>query len=63
MPSHNMGAMSGQGMGAADHQAMMAHCAQMRQSVQQGARLSADMQQMMSQCDQMDRAMGSRPAR
>lgn len=63
MPGHNMSAMSGQGMSAADHQAMMTHCAQMRQSVQQGARLSPDMQQMMTQCDQMDRSMGSQRTR
>jgi hypothetical protein len=63
MPGHNMGAMSGQSMSAADHQAMMTHCAQMRQSVQQGARLSPNMQQMMTQCDQMDRSMGSQRTR
>ncbi len=61
MPGHNMAGM--QGMSAADHQAMMTHCAQMRQSVRQGATLSPSMQQMMAQCDAMDRSMGMSPTR
>ncbi len=62
-PNQGMSGMQGHSMGGMDHQAMMTHCAQMRQSVQQGARLSSDMQQMMTQCDQMDRSMGSQRAR
>lgn len=37
---------------------MMAHCAQMRQQVRQGAAMSPDMRQMMAHCDEMDRGMG-----
>ena len=56
------GGMQGHSMAGMDHQSMMAHCAQMRQTVRQGGRLSPDMQQMMGHCDQMDRSMGaSRP--
>ena len=60
---HTMsGGTQGHGMAGMDHQSMMNHCAQMRQTVRQGGRLSPDMQQMMVQCDQMDRSMGaSRP--
>ena len=60
---HTMsGGMQGHSMAGMDHQSMMNHCAQMRQTVRQGGRLSPDMQQMMVQCDQMDRSMGaSRP--
>jgi hypothetical protein len=56
------GGMQGHSMAGMDHQSMMNHCAQMRQTVRQGGRLSPDMQQMMAHCDQMDRSMGaSRP--
>lgn len=60
---HTMsGGMQGHSMAGMDHQSMMNHCAQMRQTVRQGGRLSPDMQQMMAHCDQMDRSMGaSRP--
>jgi hypothetical protein len=60
---HTMsGGMQGHSMAGMDHQSMMAHCAQMRQTVRQGGRLSPDMQQMMAHCDEMDRSMGaSRP--
>ena len=61
---HSMsgGGMQGHSMAGMDHQSMMNHCAQMRQTVRQGGRLSPDMQQMMAHCDQMDRSMGaSRP--
>ena len=67
MQGHAGHTMSGGGtqrhsMAGMDHQSMMAHCAQMRQTVRQGGRLSPDMQQMMAQCDQMDRSVGaSRP--
>ena len=63
MQGHTMsGGMQGHSMAGMDHQSMMAHCAQMRQTVRQGGRLSPDMQQMMAHCDQMDRSMGaSRP--
>ncbi len=53
------GGMQGHSMAGMDHQSMMNHCAQMRQTVRQGGRLSPDMQQMMAHCDQMDRSMGS----
>ena len=62
-PGQGLSGMQGHSMGGMDHQAMMTHCAQMRQSVQQGAQLSSDMQQMMTQCDQMDRSMGSQRMR
>ncbi len=41
-----------------DMNAMMAHCAQMRQGAPRGVAMSADIRQMMAQCDQMDRSMG-----
>jgi hypothetical protein len=50
-------------MAGMDHQSMMNHCAQMRQTVRQGGRLSPDMQQMMAHCDQLDRSMGSQRPR
>lgn len=64
MPGHNMSGMqghnmAGHNMAGMDHQAMIAHCAQMRRQRSQGTRLSPDMQQMMAQCDQMGRSMGS----
>ena len=60
--SSGMQGHAGHGMAGMDHQSMMNHCAQMRQTVRQGGRLSPDMQQMMAHCDQMDRSMGgSRP--
>ena len=59
MPGHNMSGMQGHNMAGMDHQAMMAHCAQMRQQASQGTRPSPDMQQMMAHCDQMNRSMGS----
>jgi hypothetical protein len=62
-PGQGMSSMQGHSMAGMDHQSFMAHCAQMRQATQQGARLSADMQQMMTQCDQMERSMGSQRTR
>jgi hypothetical protein len=59
MPAQGTSGMQGHGMAGMDHQSFMAHCAQMRQQVRQGGRLSPDMQQMMAQCDQMDRSMGA----
>jgi len=60
--SGGMQGHAGHTMAGMDHQSMMAHCAQMRQTVRQGGRLSPDMQRMMGHCDQMDRSMGaSRP--
>jgi hypothetical protein len=41
----------------ADMQKMMAHCAEMREQMKQGKRMSGDMQGMMKQCDQMDSQM------
>ncbi|TDH62092.1 hypothetical protein E2C06_12960 [Dankookia rubra] len=61
MAGHSMSGMSGmQGhdMRGMDMQQMMAHCAQMRQQMRQGASMNPDMQQMMAHCDQMDRQMG-----
>jgi hypothetical protein len=63
MQGHDMSSMQGRGMSGMDHQAMMAHCAQMRQQAQPGASPSASMQQMMAQCSQMERSMGSSPTR
>ena len=60
MQGHNMSGMQGHSMAGMDHQAMMAHCAQMRQ---QGGRMTPEMQQMMAQCTQMDRSMSAPPAR
>lgn len=51
--------MQGHGMGNMDMQTMMNRCAQMRQQMRPGARMTPDMQTMMQQCDQMDRQMGS----
>ena len=51
--------MQGHGMGGMDMQTMINQCAQMRQQMRPGARMTADMQRMMQQCDQMDRQMGS----
>lgn len=51
--------MQSHGMGNMDMQTMMNQCAQMRQQMRPGARMTADMQTMMQQCDQMDRQMGS----
>ena len=50
-----------QGSGSApmDHQAMMVHCAEMRQQMRQGVPVSADMQRMATYCQHMDHAMGS----
>ena len=62
MQGHSMSGMSGmQGhdMSGMNMQQMMAHCAQMRQQMRQGAGMSPDMQRMMAHCDQMDRQMGS----
>lgn len=46
-----------------DHQAWMAHCAEMRQQARQGAPVSADMQRMMTYCQHMDHAMGAQRGR
>lgn len=53
--------MQGHNMGGMDMQATMNQCAQMRQQMRPGTRMSPDMQRMMSQCDQMDRQMGNMP--
>lgn len=49
---------SGHDMPGMDMQTMMKQCAQMRQQMQPGARMTPDMQTMMRQCDEMDRQMG-----
>ncbi|SDD49106.1 hypothetical protein [Belnapia rosea] len=46
-----------------DHQAMMAHCADMRQQMRQGAQMSPDMQRMATYCQHMDHTMGSQRGR
>lgn len=51
--------MQGHSMSGMNHQAMMAHCAEMRGQMRQGQRMSADMQQMMAECDRMNRSMGT----
>ncbi len=49
--------MQGHGMGGMDMQGTMNQCAQMRQQMRPGTRMTPDMQTMMQQCDQMDRRM------
>ena len=51
------GGMNHSTMAGMDMNAMMAHCAQMRQDVRPGQAASPDMRRMMSECDQMDRGM------
>jgi hypothetical protein len=51
--------MQGHDMGGMDMDTMMKQCAQMRQQMKPGARVTADMQRMKAQCDEMDREMGS----
>ena len=46
-----------------DHQAMMAHCAAMRQQMRQGAQMSPDMQRMATYCQHMDHTMGAQRGR
>ncbi|MDN3563570.1 hypothetical protein ACFQY5_33430 [Paeniroseomonas aquatica] len=46
-----------------DHQAMMAHCDDMRQQIRQGAPMSPDMQRMATYCQHMDHTMGSQRGR
>ena len=53
MPGMNHSTMAGMDMNA-----MMAHCAEMRQQIPQGAVAPADMRPMLAQCDEMDRSMG-----
>jgi hypothetical protein len=48
---------------AGDHQAMMAHCADMRQQMRQGTQMSPDMQRMATYCQHMDHTMGSQRGR
>ncbi|MCO6419319.1 hypothetical protein JYK14_24615 [Siccirubricoccus sp. KC 17139] len=45
------------------HQAMMAHCADMRQQIRQGAPVSPDMQRMATYCQHMDHTMGAQRGR
>ena len=58
MQGHDMSGMQGHDMGGMDMQAMMNHCADMRQQVRLGAAMSPDMRSMIAQCDQMDQQMG-----
>ena len=53
--------MQGHSMGGTDMQAMMNRCAQMRQQMRSGARMTSDTQRMMTQCNQMDQQMGATP--
>jgi Spy/CpxP family protein refolding chaperone len=46
-----------------DHQAMMAHCTEMRQQIRQGVQISPDMQRMATYCQHMDHTMGSQRGR
>ncbi|RAI54547.1 hypothetical protein [Roseicella frigidaeris] len=46
-----------------DHQAWMAHCAEMRQQIRQGAPVSPDMQRMVTYCQHMDHTMGAQRGR
>jgi hypothetical protein len=61
MQGQGMGSMNmpGHNTGDKDMQAMMNRCAQMRQRMKDGVRMTADMQRMMTQCDEMDRQMGA----
>lgn len=47
----------------ANHQEMMAHCAEMRQQARTGAPVTADMQRMMTYCQHMDHTMGAQRGR
>src|SRR5260370_41226804 len=55
----DMPGMSGHDMQGMDMQSMMNQCAQMRQQMKPGAKMSPEMQKMMSDCDEMDRGMNS----
>ena len=57
MQGHDMSGMGSMNMGG-----MMRQCAQMRQQMKPGVRMTADMQTMMRRCDGMDRQMGSTPS-
>lgn len=46
-----------------DHQAMMAHCAEMRQQIRQGTPMTPDMQKMATYCQHMDHTMGAQRGR
>ena len=59
MDHSNMSGMNHAGM---DHNAIMAHCAEMRQTTQAGRTLPADMRQMIAQCNEMDRSMAGQGA-
>lgn len=47
----------------ANHQEMMAHCAEMRQQARSGAQFTADMQRMLTYCQHMDHTMGAQRGR
>lgn len=51
--------MQGHDVGSMDMQTMMNRCAQLRQNMHYGARMTANAKQMMTQCDQMDSQMGN----
>lgn len=53
------GSPAASGSAPMDHQAMMAHCADMRQQIRQGVPVSPDMQRMVTYCQHMDHAMGA----
>ncbi len=52
----------GQTMGGMDMQEAMNQCAQMRQQMKPGMRMTPDMQTMMNRCDQMERQMMGTPS-
>jgi hypothetical protein len=63
-PAQRTGGMSGMGsqghsMSGMSMDQMMAHCAEMRQQMRQGANMTPDMQAMMTHCDQMHPQAGS----
>jgi hypothetical protein len=47
----------------ANHQEMMAHCAEMWRQASGGAQVTADMQRMLTYCRHMDHAMGAQRGR
>lgn len=61
--SRGSAGMDHSAMAGMDMNAMMAHCAAMRQDVRSSQTTSPEMRQMKTECDQMDRSMNMPPAR
>lgn len=59
MNHSGMAGMDHSGMAGMDMNAMMTHCAQMRQDRRAGQTVSPDMRQMAAECDRMERSMGT----